>query len=300
MTEISFPGLGIDPFKIDSVAFSVFGIDIAWYGVFITLGMVLAFFYCMNRAKYEGIKSDDMIDLAILLIVMGVLGARLYYVVFEFDQFVATGGTIWQNIWQTTKNVFNIRGGGLAIYGGIIGGFFAALIMSKVKKIRFPILADVLMGGVFLGQVIGRWGNFTNGEAIGYETTLPWRMGINKITAGGLYSTYMEVHPTFLYESLWNLIGLILLTVFYKKKKFHGQMFAFYLMWYGLGRAIIEGLRTDSLYIFGSDFLRVSQLLSIVLCLVGVVITVCGLLKAYKNIDVWAAVKSKLPKGKNN
>lgn len=297
MTEISFPGLGIKPFEVNSVAFKLFGIEVAWYGVLITIGMVLAFIYCLHRAKYEGIKSDDMIDLAILIVIFCIVGARLYYVLFELDSFIATGGSFLQNLWQTFVNIINIRDGGLAIYGGVLGGFFAALIISKRKKIRFPILLDTLVGGVLIGQIIGRWGNFMNGEAFGYETDLPWRMGINKISAGGLYSSYMEVHPTFLYESLWNLIGFILMAVFYKKKKFHGQHFAFYLIWYGAGRAVIEGLRTDSLWLFGEGSIRVSQALGIVTVFIGAVIMTFGFLKAYKNIDLWGTITSKLSKG---
>ena len=298
MTEISFPGLGIKPFEVNSVAFKVFGVEIAWYGVLITLGMVLAFFYCLYRAKQEGIKSDDVLDLAIVLITLCILGARLYYVIFKFDLFVATGGSIWQNLWQTFVNIVNIRDGGLAIYGGIITGFFVALVFSKKKKIRFLILLDVLVGGLLIGQIIGRWGNFMNGEAFGYETEVLWRMGINKITAGGLYSSYMEVHPTFLYESLWNLAGLGIMTLFYKKKKFHGQPFAFYLIWYGLGRAVIEGFRADSLYVFGSDVLRVSQLVAVFTFLSGATVMTFGLIKVYKNIDVWAIIGSKFKKNK--
>lgn len=297
MTEVSFPGLGIGPFQFDGVAFSVFGLDVAWYGVLITLGMVLAFVYCMYRAKYEGIKSDDMIDLAILIVVLCIIGARSYYVIFEFENFIATGGSLWQNIWQTVLNIVNLRDGGLAIYGGIIGGFVAALIISKRKKIRFPILLDVLVGGVLIGQIIGRWGNFINGEAYGYETEVLWRMSISKIAADGLYtSPAIEVHPTFLYESLWNLIGFIIICAFYKKKKFHGQHFAFYLIWYGAGRAVIEGLRTDSLWLFGENTIRVSQALGIVTVVIGAFLMICGFLKAYKGIDVWGVLKSKLPK----
>lgn len=298
MIEISFPGFGIGPFQIESVAFNIFKIEVAWYGVLITIGMLFAFIYCLWRARYEGIKSDDMIDLAILIVVMSIIGARLYYVIFEFSSFVATGGSIWQNLWHTFLNIINIRDGGLAIYGGVIGGFFAALIISKRKKIRFPILLDVLVGGVLIGQIIGRWGNFMNAEAYGYETDVLWRMGINTVTAGGLNENYIEVHPTFLYESLWNLVGLIIMTVFYKKKKFHGQHFAFYLVWYGIGRAVIEGFRSDSLWLFGEGSIRVSQALGIITCIIGLVIFTFGFLKVYKNVDLWGIIVSKLPKKK--
>ena len=296
MTEISFPGLGIDPFQVNSVAFNIFGLDVAWYGVLITLGMVLAFVYCSFRSKYEGIKSDDLVDLAILIIIMCIAGARLYYVIFEFDHFLATGGTFWQNLWHTFLNIIRIRDGGLAIYGGIITGFFAALIISKRKRIRFPILLDVLVGGLLIGQVIGRWGNFINGEAYGYETDILWRMGLKKISAGGLYSSYIEVHPTFFYESFWNFIGFVIISIFYKKKKFHGQVFAFYLMWYGLGRSIIEAFRSDSLWLFGEGSIRVSQLVGILTLVAGIVITTFGLLKTYKGIDIWGSFTAKLHK----
>lgn len=296
MTNISFPGLGIKPFHIDPTAFSIFGISVTWYGLLITIGMVLAFFYCMRRAKQEGIKSDDMLDLAIITIILSISGARLYYVLFSLDQMIATGGTAWQNFTQSLYNIVNIRGGGLAIYGGIIGGFFAGLIISKWKKIRFPLLLDILMGGVFIGQIIGRWGNFINAEAFGYETTLPWRMGLEIVSGGGIYSTYMEVHPTFFYESFWNFIGLVLMCVFYNKKQFHGQLFAFYLIWYGAGRAVIEGLRTDSLWLFGEGSIRVSQALGIVTMFIGAIIMVIGYLRIKKNIDLIAIVKSKFKK----
>ncbi|MBQ2730190.1 MAG: prolipoprotein diacylglyceryl transferase [Clostridia bacterium] len=296
MTQVSFPGLGIGPFEINGVAFKLFGLEVAWYGVLITVGMILAFVYCMRWAKYEGIKSDDMLDLAILVVILSITGARLYYVIFELEHFIATGGTFWQNFGQTFLNIINIRDGGLAIYGGVLGGFFSALIISKNRKIRFPILLDTLVGGVLIGQIVGRWGNFMNVEAYGYETKLPWRMGINRITAGGLHSSYMEVHPTFLYESLWNLVGFLLMTLFYKKKKFHGQHFAFYLIWYGAGRAVIEGFRTDSLWLFGEGSIRVSQAVGIITCFIGLVIAVVGILRVYKGIDIWGIFVSKLPK----
>ena len=295
MTQISFPGLGIGPFTVDPIAFSVFGVSITWYGLLITTGMVLAFFYCMMRAKQEGVKSDDIIDLAIVTIILAILGARLYYVIFEFDSFLATGGTPLQNFGSTLANIVNIRSGGLAIYGGIIGGMIAAAIISKAKKSRLPILFDIMAGGVMIGQIIGRWGNFMNAEAYGYETTLPWRMGIERISGGGAFiSPIIEVHPTFLYESLWNLIGFIVLCILYKNKKFRGEIYAFYFVWYGTGRAIIEGLRSDSLWLFGEGTIRVSQALSMGLVLVGAVILVFGFIKVYKGIDLWAIIGSKL------
>ncbi|MBE6588415.1 MAG: prolipoprotein diacylglyceryl transferase [Ruminococcaceae bacterium] len=301
MTRITFPGLGIGPIVVDPIAFTVFGVSVTWYGLLITCGMVLAFFYCLHRAKQEGIKSDDVIDLAIVTVILSILGARLYYVVFAFEEFIATGGTPLQNFWNTFLAVINIRNGGLAIYGGIIGGFFAGLIISKVKKIRFPILLDVLVGGVMIGQIIGRWGNFINGEAYGYECKLPWRMGIEKCAIGtSFWSEMIEVHPTFFYESLWNLIGFVILCIFYKKKKFNGQVFAFYMLWYGAGRAVIEGFRSDSLWLFGEGTVRVSQALGIGTAIVGIIILVLGFIKIYKGIDIWADLMSEFkPKKKH-
>ncbi len=279
MNEIAFPGLGLGPFTIDSTAFTVFGYDIKWYGIIICLGMILAYTYAWTRAKYEGIKTDDLLDLALALMIFGVAGARVYYIIFELDMFVATGGTFFTNLWHTIVNMFSIHNGGLAIFGGIIAGFFTAMVVARIKKIRFPILLDVLAPSVMIGQLVGRWGNFMNAEAYGGETTLPWRMSITKVLSSGFKSTPIEVHPTFLYESLWNLIGFAIIAVFYKKKKFHGQWLCFYLVWYGLGRALIEGLRADSLMV--GPF-RVSQVLAAAICVAGVVLMVIGLVSASK------------------
>lgn len=272
MKYISFPGLGIESLGIDRVAFTVFGIDIMWYGIIITAGMILAYLYGLTRAKIEKVKSDDITDLTLFLIIFGVIGARLYYVLFKLEDFVVTdAGSTWNNVLATLKEMVNIREGGLAIYGGIIAGALTAVVFARVKKIRIPVVFDILAPSVMVGQIVGRWGNFMNVEAYGSETDLPWRMGVG-FGGGAPY-----VHPTFLYESLWNLLGLILITVFYKKKKFHGQVFLFYAIWYGAGRAFIEGLRTDSLML-GS--FRVSQLLSVVICLAGIVLMVIGMNRA--------------------
>ena len=139
LTVVTFPGLGIGPITLNPIAFSIFGLEITWYGLLITSGMVLAFFYCLGLAKKEGIKSDDMLDLAILTIILSILGARLYYVVFSIEDFISTGGTVLQNIGRSFLNIINIRQGGLAIYGGVIGGYFSGLIISRWKKIRFPV-----------------------------------------------------------------------------------------------------------------------------------------------------------------
>lgn len=282
MYEISFPGLGIDGFTIKSVAFTIFGKDIMWYGILICIGMILAYLYAYSRAKFEGVKTDDLLDLGFFVILFGIVGARLYYVLFAPTSFVATGGSFWENIGDTIVNVVSIWNGGLAIFGGILAGFVTALVVAKIKKIHFPVILDILAPSVMIGQIIGRWGNFMNAEAYGSETTVPWRMGIKRISADELYTSSIEVHPTFLYESLWNLIGFILISIFYKKKKFNGQVFYFYMIWYGLGRAVIEGLRSDSLYIAGNENLRVSQILAAAACVAGIVFMTVGFMKLKK------------------
>ena len=280
MTYVSFPGLGIEPFHMDRIAFSLFGINVNWYGLIITCGMILAVLYALWHAKHEGVKSDHIIDLALALIFCGVIGARLYYVIMEFDQYLVTGGTFWQNLGGTLYNCIAIWNGGLAIYGGIIAGFLAALVVARAKRIPFPVIADIAGPAVMVGQIIGRWGNFVNVEAFGAETALPWRMGVlYSFNDGVSFVSEKFVHPTFIYESLWNLVGLILITYFYKKKKFHGQMFLTYMTWYGFGRMLIEGLRADSLYV-GS--IRISQLVGFVTFVIGVVLMVYNLRKIKK------------------
>ena len=280
MTYVSFPGLGIEPFHMDRIAFSLFGIDVNWYGLIITCGMILAVLYALWHAKHEGVKSDDIIDLALALIFCGVIGARLYYVIMEFDQYLVSGGTFLQNLGGTLYNVIAIWNGGLAIYGGIIAGFLAAMVVARAKRIPFPVIADIAGPAVMVGQIIGRWGNFVNVEAFGAETTLPWRMGVlYSFNDGVSFVSEKFVHPTFIYESLWNLLGLILITYFYKKKKFHGQMFLTYMTWYGFGRMLIEGLRADSLYV-GS--IRISQLVGFVTFVVGAVLIIYNLQRVKK------------------
>ena len=253
-TKLSFPGLGIGEFTVDSEAFSLFGAPIAWYALIICLGMVFAVCYIIYRAGQIGINSDNVIDFALFVIPFGVLGARLYYVIMELDSF------------DSLIDAFNIRNGGLAIYGGIIAGAITVFCVCKYKKIDFLAFADCVVPGLIMAQSIGRWGNFMNGEAFGSETTNFLRMGIynlNSIYTFGKYEM-VYVHPTFLYESLWNLVGFIAINIFYKHKKYDGQIFLMIFGWYGLGRMWIEGLRMDSLYLFGSS-IRVSQALAILL-----------------------------------
>ncbi len=263
MKYLSFPGLGIAPFHIDDVAFTVFGLGIKWYAILITCGMILGFLYCLTRAKYEGLDSDDLYDVAIFTVIFGVIGARLYYVLFSLDKFIVTDGDTWSNIKESLLRIINIRSGGLAIYGSLIAGAITIILVCRHKHIRVPVMLDIIVGAVLIGQVIGRWGNFINVEAFGGETALPWRMGIlESIDGGASFYAQKFVHPTFLYESLWNLIGFIILHFTYKKKKYNGQIFLMYTAWYGLGRAFVEGLRTDSLML---GPVRISQALGLVL-----------------------------------
>ena len=244
-TIVSFPGLGIGEKVINQVAFSIGSIEVRWYGVIITLGMILGFLYAVWRGKFEGVSFDDLVDFALLTIVLAIVGARAYYVL----------TTLGQGYYQSFLDVIAIWEGGIAIYGGIIGGAAALLIVSRLKKYsKSKVLKvfDIVAPGVMLGQIVGRWGNFVNGEAHGIETAENFflRMGLTYGTRTYFY------HPTFLYESLWNLLGFVLINIFYKKKKFDGQVMLAYLAWYGLGRMFIEGLRTDSLYI---GVFRISQ-----------------------------------------
>ena len=251
ISKISFPGLGIEEFSVNSVAFEIFGIEIAWYALFITFGMICCITYAVLQSRKIGMTFDDVIDFALFTIPIGVIGARLYYVLSELDQY------------HSFKDVINIREGGLAIYGGIIAGTITVFVVSLVKKINFFAFGDCVAPGVLLAQGIGRWGNFMNGEAFGYETDWFCRMGLQNFLTG---NKLMYVHPTFLYESLWNLLGVLLVYLFAKLigKKYDGQLILLTFGWYGLGRMFIEGLRTDSLYIPGTE-IRTSQALALVI-----------------------------------
>ena len=257
-SAISFPMLGDFSFNPPS-CFSLFGLNIYYYGVIIALGFILAMVYCSRNAKDFGIKSDDFFDLMLWIIPCCIIWARLYYVLFNLDHYLADPGQI-----------FALRDGGLAIYGGIIVGVIVIIGVSRHKKIPIPAMLDLAVFGLLIGQILGRWGNFMNREAFGAETEIFCRMGLTAPDGSTIF-----VHPTFLYESLWNLAGLIFLIVWTKKghRKYDGQCTLIYFFWYGLGRAWIEGLRTDSLYI-GSTNIRVSQALSIVLVLISLILLI--------------------------
>lgn len=281
-TIISFPGLGIDEFTVDKIAFKL-GEDfpVYWYGIIITLGIITAFLYAAYRCYFEKIKVDDLIDVALWTVILGVIGARLYYVLTSLDRYIPEPFDLGQFI----KNVFNIRNGGLAIYGGIICGILGIVISTRIKKMNTITLMDMAGPGVMIAQSIGRWGNFFNAEAHGgvvaENSPLYFlRMGLLPNEDSSI-TTYFY-HPTFLYESLWNLVGFIIINIFYKKKKFNGQMACMYLAWYGFGRMFIEGLRTDSLYV--GPF-RISQVVGALCFVVFGALLVVGLVysKKYEN-----------------
>ena len=236
---ITFPMLG-EGFKLTFLPFA--------------FGFLLAVLYCMKRAKDFGITQDDVVDMLICAVPLAVICARLYYVIFYRD---SDGTNPYFDGQHDLLDLVQIWNGGLAIYGGVIGGVLGCALAAKLKKIPFRVLVDLGGLGLLIGQAIGRWGNFTNREAHGTDTTLPWRMGL-------VYSfKTFYFHPTFLYESLWNAVGFVLLHFWSKKRRrFDGETFLLYVIWYGIGRAMIEGLRTDSLYV-GSTNLRVSQLIAI-------------------------------------
>jgi len=263
-SPISFPGLFGDwQFTASSKALNI-GNGVYWYGIFIALGLLLAVWFCMGQRKKYGISEDNLLDAVLWGIPTGIIGARLYYVIFYLDLFKNSDGSF------SFSKAISIWDGGLAIYGTVIAAFITVYVLSRVKKFKLGALTDLCVMGLLIGQAVGRWGNFMNREAFGGETTLPWRMRLwTSATA------YIEVHPTFFYESLWNVIGLLLIVfVVSKARRFDGENTWFYFLWYGLGRFWVEGLRTDSLYLFDWQLfgqpIRVSQLLSAVMVLVSI------------------------------
>lgn len=263
--NVSFPGLGID-LEIQR-SFEIFGISIYWYGVIIALGLILAIIYGTYNSKRLGINPDKLLNCVIVGVITGIIGARIYYVLFNLDYYTSH-----------PNKIFAINEGGLAIYGGIIGALIGGLIVAKICKMNIPALLDVASVGFLIGQGIGRWGNFFNQEAYGTATTLPWGM----VSEG---TNHVIVHPCFLYESLWCLLGALLLHLFSRSKfrKYNGQMALLYLVWYGAERTIVEGLRTDSLLIPNTN-LRVSQLLSVLICVIGVTLLIILYVKKYERI----------------
>lgn len=275
--HVQFPGLGLD-FTINRVALSIGGFNIYWYGVIIAVGMLLALLYAFHYAVDFGIDSDRLVDVVAIGTVMAIVCARIYY--------VAMAPFEYQSLWE----MVDIRLGGIAIYGAVIGAFVFGGLAAKWRKVPLLPLFDLVALGFLIGQGIGRWGNFVNQEAFGTNTTLPWGMYSEgteaylqsvqvTLPAGVTVDPSMPVHPTFLYESLWCLIGFVVLALYVKHRKFHGQIFLLYAIWYGLGRGWIEGLRTDSLLI-GNTGLRASQLVAILSAFVAFLLLVAGLRRA--------------------
>ena len=278
MYNVSFPGLGLD-FKINPVAFSIGTYDVRWYGIIITCGMLLALAYAYFSAKRFNVEWDTLFDCVLVGIVTGIIGARLFFVLFSLDKYI-----------NNPLDFFKIHEGGLAIYGGIIGGFIGGVIVAKVKKAKILPILDVAVLGFLIGQGIGRWGNFFNQEAFGTTTDLPWRM-VSENT--GL----VGVHPCFLYESLWCLLGFVLIHFLSKKfQKYPGQVLYAYLVWYGFERMIVEGLRTDSLMLpfWG---LRVSQVISALILIFGIIMLIVNRNKEDEFYDDYRRKKS-LGRGK--
>ena len=249
-SEISFPSLGIaiDPPR----SISIGPLSIHFYGLIIALGLVLAVVYACRRSKQFGIKEDDVLDGVLFVTPFAILCARAYYCIFS-----------WEHYADNPISVLYIWEGGLAIYGGVLGAAIGVAVLCRVKRIKLAAMLDLVSLGFLIGQSMGRWGNFFNREAFGAETASFLRMGLMNSYTG----TVTYYHPTFFYESLWNAIGFLLLHHFSKKRQYDGQVALGYAAWYGLGRAFIEGLRTDSLY-WGP--FRVSQLLATVSCLAAV------------------------------
>lgn len=269
--DIAFPHLGIAISSLPK-GITIGGFTIAFYGIIIACGMVGGLLLARWQAKRTGQNPELYMDFAIWGIIFAILGARLYYVAFSWDSYK-------DNLWQ----VFNIRGGGMAIYGGVIAAVITAIVFCRRKQYKFSLFADTAVVGLILGQIIGRYGNFMNREAFGEYTDslFAMRLKVSQVSSSNITdimrdnmttidgTSYIQVHPTFLYESAWNLMVLILMLVYTKHKKFDGEIFLIYLVGYGIGRTWIEGLRTDQLQI-GSSGIAVSQVLSAVLAAGGI------------------------------
>ena len=326
MFEVQFPGLGIGPFKIYS-EFPVFGLfNLRFYATIIACGMILAVLYALWRFKENGLKIDTALDYAVWLIPVGIIGARLYYVIFHMIE--EPSAYFNGSFWDFCYNVVAVWNGGLAIYGGVIAGGFTIMIVALIKKTNPLKIIDVAVPGVMFAQTMGRWGNFFNFEAFGEATTGLFRMCLIDYKDKGQgyeessHEAYMDaigtqfnpqdvtevgVHPTFLYESMWNLLGVIIMITTLiittkilkvsKEKRIEGFFFAFYMIWYGFGRMLIEGLRTDSLWLV-PGVIRVSQLVAVVTLVIGILLMAFlvtrNILQRKKNIDIWVMFKNKV------
>lgn len=282
--EIQFPRLGWT-FHINPTAFTIFGIDIQWYGIIITFGLVLALIYVMPKMKRFGLDSERALDAIIGGVLGGIVGARIYYVIWKWDDYKGD-----------LKAIINTRNGGLAIYGGIIGAVIVGLIICKIRKVKFLPMLDITALGFLIGQGIGRWGNFVNQEAFGTNTGNIFGMTGGEIQDTILRNTtfsdgsmvgmdidYLQtVHPCFLYESVWCLLGFLLISAYSKRRKYDGQILLMYMAWYGAERFIVEGFRTDSLMAGNA---RVSQILSLVICVISIIVQIIMFFKVRRSPD---------------
>lgn len=267
---IAFPNIGIELNNVGS-SISIFGYEIAFYGMIIGTGILVGLFLALQEAKRTGQNPDHYYDLVLYGVIVSIIGARLYYVAFS-----------WESYKDNLLSIFNIRQGGLAIYGGVIGAVLTAVVYARIKRLSALQILDTVAPGIIAGQAIGRWGNFFNREAFGEYTDslLAMRLPMDAVRASDVTDlmkeniqyiddmAFIQVHPTFLYESMWNLGVLVMLWVYRKKKKFHGELFLLYLAGYGAGRFWIEGLRTDQLVM--SNGMAASQVLAGILVIVSV------------------------------
>ena len=252
LSRITFPGLGLD-LDPSPVAFTLGGVTVYWYGIILAAGFFLGVVYALRRSKEFGITQDEILDGLFIVAPVAVICARIYYCAFNWSEYAANPISCLY-IWE----------GGIAFYGSLIGAVLMTIVYTRWRKIPLKPVLDLVAMGFVIGQFVGRWGNFMNREAHGGVTDSFLRMGLED--AAGNVSYY---HPTFLYESLWNFAGFLFLHFYIKRRRYDGQIFTLYIAWYGLGRAIIEGLRTDSLYLFSTG-IRVSQLLAAISCLIAV------------------------------
>lgn len=293
-SDIAFPHLGIYLENVPK-SFSIFGFSIAFYGLIIGIGMLLGLLMAVHMAKKTGQNPDTYWDFAIYAVILSIIGARIYYVIFAWDYYK-----------DDLLSILNLRNGGLAIYGGVIAAFATLFVYCHIKKIKPLLIGDTAIFGLILGQIIGRWGNFMNREAFGEYTDslLAMRLPIDAVRARDISdniaahivdgTNYIQVHPTYLYESLWNLMILVLMLLYYKHKKFDGEMCLFYLGGYGLGRLWIEGLRTDQLLFPGTE-VAVSQVLAGCLFVFAVVTDIVVRMRAKKtgkDFPVWGKLKA--------
>jgi len=281
--DIRFPHMGIEIENLGK-SISIGDFSIAYYGIIISLGMLCGYLMAVFQAKRTGQDKEMCLYLALWDIVFAVIGARLYYVIFSWDYYS-----------QNPGEILNIRGGGLAIYGGVIAGVITTFVFSKIRQVPFLRLADTACTGLLVGQIMGRWGNFFNREAFGGYTDSLFAMQIRMSDVNTSYITdelynnvvsyngidYIQVHPAFLYESVWNICVLAVILVFTKHRKYDGQLFLIYLLGYSAGRVWIEGLRTDQLVLFGTG-IAVSQLLSGILAVIAATVLIYKFIKSRK------------------